>query len=221
VSIAGSKTSPAIYCINIIAMNPVRIDTPTSLSLRDRSIAIIAAAVVLALLYVGRDVLIPLVVAIMLSLLLTLLVRALRRVGLARPPSVFLAVLALTVTCLAGALVLGTQVLRTAQSIPQYQATVQRKLQVVDAVTEGRLTLLTRQAAHFNQSSRRDRGYQRTCRSGRSDVGSRPAASSAIAARPTGRPAIPVHWETCFICLGISSSHWHRAAGTHLRVARA
>ena len=82
-SIAGSKTSPAIYCINIIAMNPVRIDTPTSLSLRDRSIAIIAAAVVLALLYVGRDVLIPLVVAIMLSLLLTLLVRALRRVGLA------------------------------------------------------------------------------------------------------------------------------------------
>jgi len=149
VSIAGSKTSPAIYCINIIAMNPVRIDTPTSLSLRDRSIAIIAAAVVLALLYVGRDVLIPLVVAIMLSLLLTPLVRALRRAGLARPPSVFLAVLALTVTCLAGALVLGTQVLRTAQSIPQYQATVQRKLQVVDAVTEGRLTLLTSQAAHL------------------------------------------------------------------------
>lgn len=88
----------------------------------------------------------PLVVAIMLSLLLAPMVRVLTRVGLPRLPSVFLAVLAFTGTCVAGALVLGTQVLRIAQSIPQYQVVVERKLQTVNAVTEGRLTLLTDQA---------------------------------------------------------------------------
>jgi hypothetical protein len=52
-------------------------------ALRDHAIGIIAFATVLALLYVGRDVLIPLALALMLSLLLAPLVRV---AGTARSP---------------------------------------------------------------------------------------------------------------------------------------
>jgi predicted PurR-regulated permease PerM len=58
-------------------MDPLRIDSSAPLSLRDRYVPFIAAGVILALLYLGRDVLIPLVVAIMLSLLVAPLIRAL------------------------------------------------------------------------------------------------------------------------------------------------
>jgi predicted PurR-regulated permease PerM len=127
-------------------MDPLQVDTPAPLWLRDRCARFITAGVVLALLYLGRDVLIPLVVAIMLSLLVAPLVRALRRVGVGRTPSVLTAVLALTVSCLAAAVVLGTQVLRIAESLPHYEVTIQRKLAAVNAVTEGRLILLTSEA---------------------------------------------------------------------------
>jgi len=130
-------------------MDPLRIDTPTSLWLRDRCIRFITATVVLALLYIGREVLIPLVVAVMLSLLVAPLVRVLRRMGVARTPSVLVAVFALSVSGLAAAAGLGTQILHLAASLPQYKETVQRKLEAVNAVTEGRLTLLTREASRL------------------------------------------------------------------------
>jgi predicted PurR-regulated permease PerM len=137
-------------------MDQSRVDAPTPLWPRDRCVPLITAGVVLALLYVGRDVLIPLVVAIMLSLLVAPLVRMLRRLGIGRTPSVLMAVLALTLSCLAAAGVLGTQVLRIAEGLPRYEATVQRKLEALNAVTEGRLTLLVNQASHLLEAYQTD-----------------------------------------------------------------
>ncbi len=121
-------------------------------SLRDRALGIIAFATVLALLYFGRDVLIPFTVALMLSLLIAPLVRRLRRIGLARVPSVLVAVLlsALVVTAAAG--VLGTQVLRMAASLPQYEKTIQQKLRNLDEMTLGRLEALTSEASRLIES---------------------------------------------------------------------
>lgn len=124
-------------------------DASTPPPLRERCLQVIAAGVVLALLYVGRDVLIPFVGAIMLSLLLAPLVRVLTRLGLARLPSVLVTVVALILTCLAGALALGTQAIKIAQNVPEYRATVHHKLDVIDTVTHGRLTLLTGEARRF------------------------------------------------------------------------
>lgn len=124
-------------------MNNLTVDTPASLWLRDRCLRIITAAVVLALLYLGRDVLIPLVLSIMLSLLVAPFVRALRRIGVARTPAVLMSVLALSLCTVAAGVALGAQVLHMAESLPRYKATVQRKLQTVNAVTAGRLTFLT------------------------------------------------------------------------------
>ena len=60
-----------------------------------------------------------------------------------------IAVLALTLSCMAVAVVLGTQILRIAESLPQYQANVQRKIRLIDEVTVGRLRLLTKEASHL------------------------------------------------------------------------
>jgi predicted PurR-regulated permease PerM len=133
----------------VINTGPPRGDAPASLWLRDRSLRFITAAVVLALLYVGRDVLIPLVVAIVLSLLVAPLVRALRRWGAGHTASVLIAVLALSLSCLAAAVLLGTQLLRVAESLPQYRVTVTRKLEAVNAVTGGRLTPLISEATRW------------------------------------------------------------------------
>jgi predicted PurR-regulated permease PerM len=109
----------------------------------------VTAGIVLALLYVGRDVLVPLALAIMLSFLMAPVVRALRRIGVGHAPSVLMAVLTLTVSCMAVAMVLGIQTLRMAESLPQYEATVQRKLKTLDELTVGRLRLLTREASRL------------------------------------------------------------------------
>jgi predicted PurR-regulated permease PerM len=104
---------------------------------------------VLTLLYFGRDVLIPLTLALMLSLLIAPLVHALRRIGLGQTFSVLAAVLALALACSAIAVVLGIQVLRMASSLPQYQQTIQQKLHSLDELTVGRLNALTTAASRF------------------------------------------------------------------------
>ena len=103
----------------------------------------------LTLLYFGRDVLIPLTLSLMLSLLIAPLVHVLRRVGLGQVFSVLTAVLTLALACTAIAVVLGVQVLRMAASLPQYQATIQQKLHSVDDLTVGRLNALTSAASRF------------------------------------------------------------------------
>jgi predicted PurR-regulated permease PerM len=133
------------------APNPGRpaSDLSPVVSLRDRAGGTIVFAIVLALLYLGRDVLIPLTLALMLSLLIAPLVRLLRRFGLWQTPAVLVAVLALAVALTAIAAALGTQVLRIAGSLPQYQDTIQQKLQNLDEMTVGRLNTLTREASRL------------------------------------------------------------------------
>ncbi|HEY4968411.1 MAG TPA: AI-2E family transporter, partial [Steroidobacteraceae bacterium] len=121
-------------------------------TLRDRATGIIAFATVLSLLYVGRNVLIPLTVAIMLSLLIAPLVRKLKRVGLGQTASVLLAVLTLALVVAGAAGVLGNQVLRMASSLPQYESTIQQKLRILDEMTVGRLNALSSEASRLTET---------------------------------------------------------------------
>jgi predicted PurR-regulated permease PerM len=86
---------------------------------------------VIAVLYVARELLIPLVLAVLLSFVLAPVVRMLRR---ARLPGVVAVVASVTaaVALLAGlALVVGRQLTQLAASIPLYQAEISRKLDAV------------------------------------------------------------------------------------------
>jgi len=117
--------------------------------LRDRAIGIMGFATVLALLYFGRDVLIPLTIALMLSLLIAPLVRRLRRIGFGQTSSVLTAVLAFSLAVTAAGAVLGTQVLHMAASLPQYEKTIQQKLRNVDEMTIGRVDDLSSEAGRL------------------------------------------------------------------------
>jgi predicted PurR-regulated permease PerM len=115
----------------------------------NRAIGILATAAVLALLYFARDVLVPITLAIFLSLLIAPLVHRLRRIGLGRTLSVLAAVLVLTVAFAAFAGVIGVQVVRMTASLPQYQETIQHKLETVNEMTVGRMKAHTSEAAHI------------------------------------------------------------------------
>src|SRR5450631_1988300 len=117
--------------------------------LRDHSSRIMSAGIVLALLYLGRSVLIPLALAIMLSLLVAPLVRALRRLRIGRSSSVLVAVVALAVSCMGVAVALGTQILRIAESLPQYESNVQGKLKTLEEVTVGPILRLTNETSRL------------------------------------------------------------------------
>ncbi|WP_445145854.1 AI-2E family transporter [Dyella sp. Tek66A03] len=107
-----------------------------------RAITIIAAATVLALLYFGREVLVPVALALFLSLLMAPWVRLYRRIGLGHGASVFVAVLGLAVVMTGLVTVVGTQVVHMARSLPQYEATVHTKIQTLRAMTIGRMEVM-------------------------------------------------------------------------------
>jgi predicted PurR-regulated permease PerM len=115
-------------------------------SLRGRAGGIVATATVLALLYFGRDVLVPVTFAVILSLAVAPLVRALRHLGLGQTFSVLGAVLMLTLACAAVAVVIGVQLVRMTQSLPQYEETIRYKLSTLNEMTVGRLNALSGQA---------------------------------------------------------------------------
>ncbi len=101
------------------------------------------AVVVIAALYLAREVLVPITLAILLSFVLSPLVALLRRIGLPRIPAVVTAVLfALGILLLLGG-VIGTQVASLASDVPRYAATVERKVDTVRSYTVGRIAALT------------------------------------------------------------------------------
>ncbi|MFC4166932.1 AI-2E family transporter [Teichococcus aestuarii] len=105
-----------------------------------RSLTTLAGAVVVvAGLYLGRDVLIPVTLAILLSLVLSPLVRLLRRARLGRVGSVILAVLVAIGVLVAAGIVIGAQLAELAQSLPLYQHSLQQKIDTLRQMTVGRL----------------------------------------------------------------------------------
>ncbi len=115
-------------------------------SLRDRAVGIVATGTILAILYFARDVLLPITLAVILSLLLSPLVRALRHLGIGRTASVLAAVLVLTLSCASVAAMIGVQVARMASGLPLYEKSIRYKLMTLNEMTVDRLTALTGQA---------------------------------------------------------------------------
>jgi predicted PurR-regulated permease PerM len=122
---------------------------PPAFSIRDRALGIIAAATVLGLLYFAREVLVPITLAVILSLLIAPLVRALRRLGLGQTASVLAAVLVLAFSFAAVAGVIVSQIAGIAASLPQYERTIGYKLKTVNDLTVVKLNALTEQAGRL------------------------------------------------------------------------
>jgi predicted PurR-regulated permease PerM len=110
----------------VVARTPAQVPPPLVPGLRGL-LTLAIGVVLVAALYFGREVFIPLVLAVLLSFVLAPIVNLLRRMRLGRVPSVIVAVL-LALTIIGGiGFVIGTQVAGLAGNLPQYQATVQKK----------------------------------------------------------------------------------------------
>jgi predicted PurR-regulated permease PerM len=105
-------------------------------SLRMTPGTVVSVTCIVALLYFGRDVLEPLALALILSLLLAPLVRSMTRIGLARMPAVLLSV-ALVATFVGGVgAVLFDQLVSITRDLPQYRAAIRTKVAKVREVVE-------------------------------------------------------------------------------------
>lgn len=120
-------------------------ETGTIPQLRGRALGIVATGTVLAILYFAREVLVPITLAVILSLLISPLVRSLRRLGLGATSSVLAAVLVLTVSLGSVASVIGVQVAHMVKSVPQYERTIRHKLYKMNELTIDRLAAFTSQ----------------------------------------------------------------------------
>ena len=100
-----------------------------------RSLTTLAGSVVIvAALYFGREVLIPITLAILLSFVLAPLAGLLRR-AIGRIPAVILSVLIAVTIFLALAGVMGVQVAELANDIPRYQTTIRQKVDTLRRFT--------------------------------------------------------------------------------------
>ncbi|WP_371866233.1 AI-2E family transporter [Duganella radicis] len=118
---------------------------------------LVGTATVLALLYFGRDVLIPITLAFIFSFLIAPFVRALRHLGLGQTTSVCTGVLVVTLTLLAIGAVIVQQVGMMGASLPKYQDTIAAKIETLDELTRGTLGSLGGPAGqlieHFTSDS--------------------------------------------------------------------
>lgn len=123
-------------------------DTPLEIPGLHGLLFLAVLVVVVAGLYVGRSVLIPITLAMLLSFLLAPLVNLLRRIYLGRVLSVMFAVLlALTVILALGGLI-GTQLAALAEEVPTYVITIQRKIDTLQQFMLSRMTSLTSSLGH-------------------------------------------------------------------------
>lgn len=100
---------------------------------------------VIAALYFGQDVLIPITLAVMLSFVLSPVVNLLQRLRMWRAPAVIVTVLAaLGVLGLVGTLI-GSQAASLTANAPQYARTIEAKVQGVQGFAVARLAAITKQ----------------------------------------------------------------------------
>ena len=103
---------------------------------------LLVVVVVVAGLYLAREVLVPITLAVLLSFLLAPLVALLRRLRLGRTLAVLLAVVLALGVILGLAGVIGTQIAGLAQDVPRYSTTIEHKFEAVRGITIGRLNRL-------------------------------------------------------------------------------
>ncbi len=122
----------------------IRPDPETaSASTADASRGMTLFVLIVATLYFGKEVLVPITLALLLAFVLAPLVTLLRRLRLGRVPAVLLAVVAAIGLVLALGSVIGSQLAQLTTRLPQYATTVEQKVENVREATIGRLSRLT------------------------------------------------------------------------------
>jgi len=110
---------------------------------------------IVAALYFARDVLIPLALAVLLSILLAPLVGLLRRLRLPRLPAVLLAVMTAVGLILAVGGLIGTQMADLADNIPAYAQTVESKVGTVRSYAVDQIARVASRLGYSEEAPRK------------------------------------------------------------------
>ena len=120
------------------SLSPPHVDPPATPSYQTLT-GLGVGVTVIAALYFGKDILLPITVAVLLSFVLSPLVGILRRLRIPRAVAVVFSVgLALAIIGGVGAL-LGSQIVEVAGDLPLYQTTIEKKVDVLRKATLGRI----------------------------------------------------------------------------------
>ena len=104
---------------------------PDAGSASAKLLTLVTILVAVAGLYIGREVLIPLALAILLSFLLAPLVRRLERLGLWRLPSVLLAAILALAAVVVITYVMGGQLILLGDRLPQYRYSIHERMAAI------------------------------------------------------------------------------------------
>ena len=130
------------YRATTLAPSPPAHVLPAELPGLNSLVTLAVGVVVIAALYFGRDVLIPITLAVLLSFLLAPLTSILRRLRLGRPVAVILAVLVALAVVIGVAGVIGMQIANLSTDLPRYQTTLQSKVETLRAGAVDRLAIV-------------------------------------------------------------------------------
>ncbi|MCY0385734.1 AI-2E family transporter [Robbsia sp. Bb-Pol-6] len=119
-------------------------DAPTTRGLT----SVITGVVIVCALYFGRDVLIPIILAVLLSFLVAPFVGLLRRLHFGQVPSVIVAVFATLGVIVSIGVLIGLQVVQLSGDLPHYQRAVERKIQNLERHTVGRANAILNKASN-------------------------------------------------------------------------
>ena len=123
---------------------PAQVDPPPTPGLRGLTGLAVGVVIVFAL-YFGKDVLLPVTLAVLLSFVLSPLVTVLRRIHIPRAIAVVFSVaLAIAIIVGVGTLV-ATQFVEIAGDLPRYQSTIEEKVGGLRNATLGRISEFTNQ----------------------------------------------------------------------------
>src|SRR5712671_3201593 len=103
------------------------------------ALGVLAVAAILGLLYLGRPILVPVTLAVVLSFAIGPQVRMLRRLGLGHVSSVLGAVAVTGLVVLMLATVIGTQAVQMASNLPAYQGTFRANVRELRTAALARL----------------------------------------------------------------------------------
>jgi predicted PurR-regulated permease PerM len=112
---------------------------PSNVTAKFNAGGLVNSAIVLGMLYFGREVLVPITLAVILSLLIAPLVRKLRRFVRSQVWAVLGAVAMLTALATGLTAMIVSQVVAMAESLPQYEFTIRDKLKTVQDLTTSRV----------------------------------------------------------------------------------
>jgi predicted PurR-regulated permease PerM len=168
-----------------VVRQPFRARTPEELVALLGAVAMaVLAAIIITTIYFGRDILIPLAMAILLSFVLAPMVRLLERIRVPRVIAVVGAVvLAFSLIFAMGSL-LASQLTQLAVNLPQYQSTISEKIQSFRDSTAGRGTLERASGMLKDLGKELDKPHD-------APASAAPAANLGTKSRPTSAP-VPV-----------------------------